>query len=149
MTTYRTTFLAVAGAFLISCSGDSKARDHVAAIVSNELGDALNPRVAFARDSTHLLVHIDTTTVASLSDSAFDVVARRIASVAVREYSRIDALDSITVSAVSPPRYPNQLAPRTDTGGVKIYRPPPPEPSLTMLVQVHRRRTYPVPLPTL
>ena len=136
----------MAGAFLIGCDGDARARDHVASVVSSELGEALNPRVAFMRDSTHLLVHIDATTVASLSDSAFEVVARNIASLAVREYSRVEALDSITVSAVFSPGDPSQRAITTGSPGVQLNRPPP-EPGRTTLVQVQRRRTYPVPLP--
>jgi hypothetical protein len=130
---------------LVGCDRDRQAREKVADVIRSEFGTAANPRVGFLGDSTHLLIHVDTTPFAQMSDSAFGRRAREIASLAMREYPRAGELDSISVGAIYAPIQSRR--PRTtDTTGRKIYRPPDPTADPTMLRKVQRQFAFPVEL---
>jgi hypothetical protein len=71
----------------------------VEAAIRADVGAAANPQVAFARDSTHLLIQLQADPFAELPDSAFTRLARQVAALALHEYQHAAVLDSVTVSA--------------------------------------------------
>lgn len=84
----------------------SGARERLAAILRDSLGQSSDARVAFidngGRRDSHLYVMLDTAAVPNVSDSAFAIRARALARFAVRHYDNARALDSITISAREP-----------------------------------------------
>lgn len=85
--------------FTLACVGTAqeRARDTVASSLSQALGAAADPQIAFQRDSGHLLVQLSTRAFPTMSEDAVTSHADRVARIALREYSGRDGLDSITV----------------------------------------------------
>ncbi len=67
-----------------------------------EAGPAAHPRVSFLRDSTHLVVQLDSATFATMSDTAFADRARSLAGRALASYPQAAVLDSVTIGTVAP-----------------------------------------------
>ena len=82
-----------------SCTQDPthRSRKHVASLLSQEIGEAADPQVAFLRDSTHLLVDLSTAAFPTLAESTLTKRARGFAITALKNYDRVDTLDSISV----------------------------------------------------
>jgi hypothetical protein len=75
-------------------------------MLRDSLGQSSDASVASidngARRDSHLYVMLDTAAVPNVSDSAFALRARAIASFAARHYEHASALDSVTVSTRVP-----------------------------------------------
>lgn len=76
---------------------DDESRKHVTGVLTQTLGEAARPRVAFQRDSTHLLVQLLTVAFPSVSEDELTAQATDIAQTTLNNYDRADQLDSITV----------------------------------------------------
>lgn len=136
---------ALATVLLVGCNPNKAARNHVAAAIREEFGSAANPRVSALRDSTHLFIQLDTVLFAHLADSAFAIEARKIASLALREYANAELLDSITVATVSVPNHADRGNEVTEPDKPLIFRPPDPVQNQNVLLRVNRHRTFAVP----
>jgi hypothetical protein len=83
-----------------ACEQDStaRARKHVASLLRRQLGDDADPRIAFVRDSTHLLVDLSTAAFPTLADSTLRKWATGFAVTALKNYEMGDSVDSVTVT---------------------------------------------------
>ena len=83
-----------------ACEQDSThhARQRVASLLREQLGDAADPQIGFMRDSTHLLVDLSTAAFPVLVDSMLTKRARGFAVTALKNYEMSKSLDSITVT---------------------------------------------------
>jgi hypothetical protein len=84
-------------ALAAACAGPPNSRERLSSVLRERLGKAADPQVAFKRDSTHLLVQLDTVAFPTVSESLLTDQARRIAGFALRHYERANQLDSVTV----------------------------------------------------
>jgi hypothetical protein len=99
---------ALAAAFCLAFLGcerndlESAARNRLAQVLRDSLGQRSNPNVAFivdgGRRDSHLYVMFDTTAVANASDSVFALRALDIARFSLRHYDKATELDSITIA---------------------------------------------------
>lgn len=85
----------MAAACLAAPEGDS--RERVARALAESVGEAADPRIAFRRDSSHLLVQLATVAFPTVSEDELTRRARGIATTAMRNYDNAEQLDSITV----------------------------------------------------
>lgn len=80
----------------------SDARERLATVLRDSLGESFKPKVSFlgdgGRPESHLYVTIDTDAVPDESDSVFVRRALDLARFAVRHYERAGNLDSVTVA---------------------------------------------------
>jgi hypothetical protein len=86
------------GLILILAGCAPNAREEALLRLQERYGPDVVRGVAFRRDSTHLLVQLDSAALGSLSDSAFAAKAREVAALALATYPRSHAVDSVTVS---------------------------------------------------
>jgi hypothetical protein len=84
-------------ALAAGCAGPVDARDRLAFALSDSLGKAADPHVAFQNDSTHLVVELADSVFSAVPESALTRQARDIGGLALRRYERAAELDSVTV----------------------------------------------------
>jgi hypothetical protein len=86
------------GLLCAGCAGEDPNRELVHDALVTELGAGARVHVAFMRDSSHLLVQLDTAVLSSLSDSAYARRSAVLAGIALSTYPAHTMLDSISVS---------------------------------------------------
>lgn len=92
-----------AGLLPQACDTPSRDRKQVLARLREAYGQDAIIRVAYSRDSSNLLVHLDAPAFSGMSDSLFDSTARVMARLALQYYTRATQLDSITIAAIESP----------------------------------------------
>lgn len=85
-------------------SAKDESRERVARALTETLGEAADPQIAFQRDSSHLLVQLLTVAFPTVSEEALTTQAKNIASSALRHYDKAGQLDSVTVLYREPVR---------------------------------------------
>jgi hypothetical protein len=83
--------------FVAACAEPANSRERLASILSDSLGTAADPAVAFQKDSTHLMVELATVAFPTVTDSVLTSQARGIGRFALRHYEPANELDSVTV----------------------------------------------------
>ena len=82
--------------FVVGC-GPANSRERLASVLSDSLGTAAEPDVAFQRDSTHLLVELATVAFPTVAESVLTRQATGIGRFALRHYERANEVDTVTV----------------------------------------------------
>jgi hypothetical protein len=86
-------------ALVAACVGvtPDNSRTRLASVLRDSVGAAADPQVAFAKDSTHLLVQLATVAFPTVSESELTDEAKSIGGFAFKHYERANELDSVTV----------------------------------------------------
>lgn len=91
---------------ITSCMGSAndESRRRVAHVLTETLGKAADPQIAYQRDSSHLLIQLLTVAFPTVSEERLTEQAKAIATVALHNYDRANQLDSVTVLYREPVR---------------------------------------------
>jgi len=83
--------------FACTAGTEDRAREHLAAALSDTLGKNAEPSVGFLNNRKHLQVSLSAARFPETSDSAFAAQAQEIAKFTRAHYENAQGLDSITV----------------------------------------------------
>jgi len=90
-------------ALVMACEA-ADSRDRLKSVMRDSLPELAKPVVGFDKDSTHLIVYLETTAFPTMPESVLTNHAKHIGALAVRRYERPNELESVTVLYREPVR---------------------------------------------
>jgi hypothetical protein len=87
-----------------ACGEPPDSRDRLTSGLRDSLPEPANPVAGFGRDSTHLVVYVETAAFLTVPESVLTSNAKQIAALAVRHFEKASQLDSVEVLYREPVR---------------------------------------------